>query len=57
MVYKLGENVNSSFIFSIYEIITISFEVVSSKMAMIVNTSSANRVLIPLAAILSIEYI
>ena len=44
MVYKLGENVNSSVIFSIYEIITISFEVVSSKMTMIVNTISANRV-------------
>ena len=44
MVYKLGENVNSSFIFSIYEIITISFEVVSNKMTMIVNTISANRV-------------
>ena len=57
MVYKLGKNVNSSVIFTIYEITTISFEVVSSKMTMIVNTSSANRVLIPLAAILSIEYI
>ena len=44
MVYKLGENVNSSFVFSIYEIITVFFEVVSNKMTMIVNTTSANRV-------------
>ena len=57
MVYKLGKSVNSSVIFTIYEIITISFEVVSNKMTMVVNTISANRVYIPLAAILSIEYI
>ena len=41
---QIGKSVNSSVIFTIYEIITISFEVVSNKMTMIVNTISANRV-------------
>ena len=33
---QIGKSVNSSVIFTIYEIITISFEVVSNKMTMIV---------------------